>query len=57
MMSMKISDSGGPLMRFKGNWIAEGIVSFGYLCGLQDWPAIYTKVSSYTEWIDKHIRP
>lgn len=44
-------------MRFKGNWIAEGVVSFGYLCGLQDWPAIYTKVSAYTEWIEKHIRP
>lgn len=50
-------DSGGPLMRFRDNWIAEGIVSFGYLCGLDGWPAIYTKVSSYTEWIDKHIRP
>lgn len=53
----RLTDSGGPLMRFKDNWIAEGIVSFGYLCGLQDWPAIYTKVSSYTEWIDKHIEP
>lgn len=50
-------DSGGPLMRFKNNWIVEGIVSFGYLCGLQDWPAIYTKVSSYTEWIDNHVKP
>lgn len=51
------SDSGGPLMRFKDSWIVEGIVSFGYLCGLQGWPAVYTKVSSYTEWIDKHIKP
>lgn len=44
-------------MRFRDNWIAEGIVSFGYLCGLEGWPAIYTKVSAYTEWIDKHIKP
>ncbi|CRK94579.1 CLUMA_CG008079, isoform A [Clunio marinus] len=50
-------DSGGPLMRFRDNWIVEGIVSFGYLCGLDDWPAIYTKVSSYTEWIERHIKP
>lgn len=50
-------DSGGPIMRFRDNWIIEGIVSFGYLCGLQDWPAIYTKVSAYTEWIDRHMKP
>lgn len=55
--SLLVSDSGGPLMRFKDNWIVEGIVSFGYLCGLEDWPAIYTRVSSYSEWIDKHIKP
>ncbi|CAG9806541.1 unnamed protein product [Chironomus riparius] len=50
-------DSGGPLQRFHNTWIVEGIVSFGYLCGLEDWPAIYTKVSSYRSWIEDHMRP
>lgn len=50
-------DSGTGLMSFDGNnWTLEGIVSFGYLCGLEGWPGIYTKVSAYAEWIEKHSR-
>lgn len=49
-------DSGTGLMSFNGNnWSLDGIVSFGYLCGLEGWPAIYTKVSAYFEWIQKHM--
>lgn len=48
-------DSGTGLMALRdNNWTLEGIVSFGYLCGLEGWPGIYTRVSSYLEWIDKH---
>ena len=49
-------DSGNGLIRFKGNWIIEGIVSFGYLCGLQGWPAIYTRVDAYLIWIESHVK-
>ncbi|KAL5284332.1 CLIPB9.2 family protein [Megaselia abdita] len=50
-------DSGGPLMRFQENaWVIEGIVSFGVKCGLQGWPAVHTRVSSYDNWIRSTIR-
>lgn len=50
-------DSGGPLMTVKGNyWTVEGVVSFGRGCGLEGWPAIYTRVASFEEWILQTIR-
>ncbi|KAH8384071.1 hypothetical protein KR009_012010 [Drosophila setifemur] len=50
-------DSGGPLMRFRDNsWVLEGIVSFGYKCGLKDWPGVYTSVAAYDIWIRQNIR-
>ncbi|KAH8358834.1 hypothetical protein KR093_002776, partial [Drosophila rubida] len=50
-------DSGGPLMRFRDNsWVLEGIVSFGYKCGLKDWPGVYTSVAAYDIWIKQNIR-
>ena len=51
-------DSGGPLWK----WIGEGenrraflvgIVSRGAGCGRRDSPGIYTKVSSYSNWIER----
>lgn len=51
-------DSGGPLMRFRDNaWVLEGIVSFGYKCGLKDWPGVYTSVAAYDIWIKQNVRP
>ncbi|XP_008553594.2 uncharacterized protein LOC103575539 [Microplitis demolitor] len=57
-------DSGGPLMSVErapdgsGKWTAVGVVSFGPSpCGMQGWPGIYTKVSDYTEWILRNMRP
>lgn len=50
-------DSGAPLMRFRDNaWVQEGIVSFGYKCGLQDWPGVYTSVAAYDIWIKNNVR-
>ncbi|KAH8409678.1 hypothetical protein KR222_001579, partial [Zaprionus bogoriensis] len=50
-------DSGGPLMRFRDNaWVLEGIVSFGYKCGLKDWPGVYTSVAAYDIWIKQNVR-
>lgn len=50
-------DSGGPLMRFRDNaWVQEGIVSFGYKCGLQGWPGVYTSVAAYDIWIKNNVR-
>lgn len=50
-------DSGGPLMRFRdSSWVLEGIVSFGYKCGLKDWPGVYTRVAAYDIWIRQNVR-
>lgn len=46
-------DSGGPLMAiYSGKWTYYGIVSFGLTrCGTSGFPGIYTRVTSYLEWI------
>lgn len=50
-------DSGGPLMRQERlYWAQEAIVSFGNRCGLEGWPAVYTRVESYEDWIRENIR-
>jgi secreted trypsin-like serine protease len=38
-------DSGGPLYD-KTNKVLVGVVSFGEGCGRQDYPGVYTRVSS-----------
>lgn len=48
---------GGPLMSRNledqlGYWYITGITSYGTInCGTDSIPGIYTKVSSYLEWI------
>ncbi|XP_053947425.1 serine protease 7 [Anastrepha ludens] len=50
-------DSGGPLMRFRNDaWVLEGIVSFGFKCGLSGWPAVHTRVANYDNWIRSKVR-
>lgn len=50
-------DSGNPLMKFTAHgWVVHGIVSFGRGCGLDDFPAVYTKVANYDDWIRRNIR-
>lgn len=54
-------DSGGPLMHYSSNdpnqFIVEGVVSFGPECGRKGFPAVYTKVNKYLDWINSRIRP
>ncbi|CAH0713642.1 unnamed protein product, partial [Brenthis ino] len=45
-------DSGGPLI-YKG--VVVGLVSFGYKCGLKDYPGVYTKLSYFTDWIVRTV--
>lgn len=56
-------DSGGPLMTVartpqdKLKWTAAGVVSFGPSpCGMQNWPGVYTRVTSFMPWILSKIR-
>ncbi|XP_053674393.1 CLIP domain-containing serine protease B8-like [Anopheles nili] len=49
-------DSGGPLMTRRLYWIQEGVISFGNQCALEGWPGVYTRVSSYLDWIRATIR-
>ncbi|XP_020295935.1 proclotting enzyme-like isoform X2 [Pseudomyrmex gracilis] len=46
-------DSGGPLLHqlANGRWVNIGIVSWGIRCGEPGFPGIYTRVSSYLDWI------
>ncbi|XP_068082926.1 trypsin [Anabrus simplex] len=50
-------DSGGGLMVVKdGRYYLLGIVSFGYGCGVRNIPGLYTRVTSYLNWINEHIK-
>ena len=46
-------DSGGPLTcRVNGSWTVVGIVSYGDIdCATSGSAAVYTRVSSYRQWI------
>jgi secreted trypsin-like serine protease len=49
--------SGGPLMicdHFNRTWHIAGITSYGYGCGRVEYPGVYTRVSVFMDWIEKH---
>nr|XP_048298505.1 vitamin K-dependent protein C isoform X2 [Myodes glareolus] len=49
-------DSGGPMVVFfRGTWFLVGLVSWGEGCGQLNNYGVYTKVSSYLEWIHSYI--
>lgn len=51
-------DSGNPLMKVSsGFWVVDGIVSFGRGCGQAGWPAVYTRVEAYEQWVRQKLRP
>lgn len=37
------------------NWYLVGVVSYGGLCGIKDWPGVYTKTTNYLEWISDNV--
>jgi len=40
----------------KLQWVLTGIVSFGQKkCGTEGFPAVYTNVTNYLDWIEKTI--
>ncbi|XP_023709666.1 venom protease-like [Cryptotermes secundus] len=50
-------DSGGPLVVREGDvHILVGIVSSGIGCGNKAFPGVYSRVSSYVDWINSHLR-
>ncbi|PSN46607.1 Venom serine protease Bi-VSP [Blattella germanica] len=50
-------DSGGPLVVQNGGYhVLVGIVSSGIGCGSKAFPGVYSRVSSYVDWINKYLR-
>lgn len=49
-------DSGGPLMVLQnGEYKQAGIVSFGKGCALENFYGVYTRTSSFQNWIDEYV--
>ncbi len=51
-------DSGGPIMYYSENeqvWVLAGITSYGYGCALPNYPGVYTRVSTYIDWIQSIV--
>ncbi|XP_055590878.1 CLIP domain-containing serine protease B4-like [Uranotaenia lowii] len=50
-------DSGGSLVtNVDGYWYQFGVVSYGLGCGLEGVPGIYTRVTSYLDWIHETMQ-
>jgi secreted trypsin-like serine protease len=56
MFLLKQGDSGGPLMLNDGKWTQVGIVSWGIGCGKGQYPGVYTRVTSFMNWITKNLK-
>ncbi|EPY88936.1 hypothetical protein CB1_000144003 [Camelus ferus] len=49
-------DSGGPqVCSWNCAWVQVGVVSWGYKCGLHNFPGVYTQAMSYVPWIRQYV--
>uniref|UniRef100_T1J0D6 limulus clotting factor C n=1 Tax=Strigamia maritima TaxID=126957 RepID=T1J0D6_STRMM len=51
-------DSGGPMFipdRLTQHWLLIGVVSTGFQCAVPGIPAIYTRITSYIDWINQNL--
>jgi secreted trypsin-like serine protease len=49
-------DSGGPLQcKINDQYVQVGVVSWGKPCAHEGHPTVYTRISKYADWINKHI--
>lgn len=52
-------DSGGPLQRILSDpycmYSIVGVTSFGKFCGFENSPAVYSRVSTYIDWIESIV--
>lgn len=50
-------DYGGPLACFTHDcWVLEGIIIPNRVCARPRWPAVFTRVSVFVDWIHKVMR-
>ncbi|KAI9553936.1 hypothetical protein GHT06_019207 [Daphnia sinensis] len=52
-------DSGGPLLVQSSpgsTWIQAGVVSWGIGCARREYPGVFIRVSSFLNWIRRHMR-
>lgn len=49
-------DSGGPLLsKINGQFVVVGVVSTGIGCARPLLPGLYSRVSSYMDWIESYV--